>query len=53
MPKRANGEGTWGKKKIKGVDYFFYRDVNGKYTYSKTKSGVTKKLKESVPTMTA
>ena len=44
MSKRKNGEGTWGKKKIKGYDYIFYRDIDGKYTYGKTQKDVKEKL---------
>jgi hypothetical protein len=36
MAKRKNGEGTWGSKIIKGTEYKFYRDANGKYFYGKT-----------------
>lgn len=44
MQKRKNGEGSWGKKKIKGVIYKYYRDVNGVYTYGKTDAEIKKKL---------
>ena len=44
--KRNNGEGTWGKKKINGHEYFFYRGADKKYVYAKTK----KELKEKVKT---
>lgn len=44
MGKRKNGEGTWGKKKINGKIYHFYRDVNLKYYYGKTIEDVKKKI---------
>lgn len=44
MRKRKNGEGSWGEKKIKGVIYKYYRDVNGTYTYGKTDAEVKKKI---------
>lgn len=45
MAKRKNGEGTWGKKSIKGKEYVFYRDSNGKYFYGKTDKEVKQKIK--------
>lgn len=44
--KRKNGEGTWGKKNIKGVEYNFYRNPDGKYFYGKTIKDVNDKLKK-------
>ena len=44
MRKRKNGEGSWGEKKVKGVVYKYYRDVNGVYTYGKTDTEVKKKI---------
>lgn len=44
MAKRKNGEGSWGIKKIKGVEYRYFRDVNGKYTYGKTDKEIKQKL---------
>lgn len=44
MRKRKNGEGSWGEKKIKGVVYKYYRDVNGVYIYGKTDAEVKKKI---------
>lgn len=46
MGKRKNGEGTWGIKKIKGVDYKYYRDADQKYTYGKTEKEIKEKLKK-------
>lgn len=46
MTKRKNGEGTWGIKKIKGIEYHFYRDINGKYFYGKTDKEVRQKYKK-------
>ncbi len=46
MSKRKNGEGTWGKKIIKGYTYTFYRDADGKYTYGKTQKEVKEKLEK-------
>lgn len=43
--RRKNGEGTWGKKKIKGIEYEYYRDVTGDYTYGKTVKEVKEKIK--------
>ena len=45
MAKRKNGEGTWGTKKIKGKEYRFYRDKNGKYFYGKTDKEIRQKIK--------
>lgn len=33
--KRKNGEGTWGIKSIKGVQYKYFRNSDGKYFYGK------------------
>lgn len=46
MAKRKNGEGTWGTKIIKGKEYRFFRDKNGKYFYGKTDKDVRKKIKD-------
>ena len=46
MKRRKNGEGTWGKKTIKGVVYQYYKDANGNYTYAKTVKEVKEKLKK-------
>lgn len=46
MAKRKNGEGTWGTKAIKGKDYQFFRDANGKYFYGKTQKEIRQKVKE-------
>lgn len=46
MAKRKNGEGTWGTKIIKGTEYQFYRDANGKYFYGKTEKEIKRKRKE-------
>jgi integrase len=43
--KRRNGEGSWGKKTIKGVVYHYYRDAEGHYTYGKEEKEVKAKLK--------
>ncbi|MBD5509016.1 MAG: hypothetical protein HDR05_13495 [Lachnospiraceae bacterium] len=44
--KRKNGEGTWGKKKIHGDEYFFYRNADGRYFYGRTEKEVKAKIKE-------
>lgn len=44
--KRKNGEGTWGKKTIKGFVYAFYRDSDGRYYYGKTEKEVREKIKK-------
>ncbi|MGN0376076.1 MAG: hypothetical protein ACI4ED_00415, partial [Suilimivivens sp.] len=44
--KRKNGEGTWGKKTIKGFVYTFYRDSDGRYYYGKTEKEVREKIKK-------
>lgn len=49
--KRSNGEGTWGKKKINGYDYFFFRKSypfldKPKYFYGKTKKDVQQSVKD-------
>ncbi|MDE6220087.1 MAG: hypothetical protein K2G51_06630 [Lachnospiraceae bacterium] len=40
--KRKNGEGTWGKKTICGIEFVYFRDSERNYTYGKT----TKDVKE-------
>ena len=44
--KRKNGEGSYGEKTIKGVKYKYYRDVDGKYIYSRTQKELTEKIKK-------
>lgn len=46
MKRRKNGEGTWGKKNIKDVEYVFYRNTDGKYFYGKTDKEVKQKIKK-------
>jgi integrase len=51
MSKRKNGEGTWGVKSIKGVDYKYYRKQyegmsTQKYFYGKTEKEIKDKIKE-------
>ena len=43
--KRKNGEGTWGTKTIKGVQYKYFRNSDGKYFYGKTEKEVKEKIK--------
>lgn len=50
MAKRKAGEGSWGKKTIKGVVYKYYRKQyegmsNPKYFYGKTEKEIKKKIK--------
>lgn len=45
--KRKNGEGSYGKKKIKGVDYEYYRDANGKYYYGRTMKDLKAKIEKA------
>ncbi len=45
--KRKNGEGCWGKKIIKGVQYRYYRDINGRYYYGKTEKEIKEKIKRA------
>lgn len=44
--KRRNGEGTWGKKNIKGKEYMFFRNSSGKYFYGKTQKEIKEKIKK-------
>ena len=44
--KRKNGEGTWGKKTIKGTEYKYFRNTNGKYFYGKTEKEIKEKIKK-------
>ena len=44
--KRRNGEGTWGLKTIKGVEYKYFRNSNGKYFYGKTEKEIRQKIKK-------
>lgn len=46
MSKRKNGEGSWGIKNIKGIQYRYFRDTNGHYTYGKTEKEIKEKLKK-------
>lgn len=46
--RRKNGEGSWGSKKIKGVDYKYFRKTYGdteKYFYGKTDKEIKAKIK--------
>lgn len=49
MAKRKNGDGTWGVKNIKGTQYKFYRNSNGKYFYGKTEKEIKEKIKNYNP----
>lgn len=42
--RRAKGEGSWGRKKIKGVEYLYFRDSNKHYFYGKTKNEILEKI---------
>lgn len=42
--KRKNGEGSWGKKNIKGTIYCYFRDKDGHYTYGHTEKEVREKI---------
>lgn len=44
--KRRNGEGTWGKKIIKGTEYRYFRNSSGKYFYGKTEKEIKSKIKQ-------
>ena len=44
--KRRNGEGTWGKKTIKGTEYRYFRNTSGKYFYGKTEKEIKLKIKQ-------
>ena len=44
--KRKNGEGTWGTKIIKGTEYKYFRNSDGKYFYGKTEKEVKEKVKK-------
>ena len=44
--KRKNGEGTWGKKTIRGIEFVYFRDSERNYTYGKTTKEVKNKLKQ-------
>ena len=46
MKRRANGEGTFGKRIVNGYTYYFFRSTDGKYTYGKTSGEVQEKLKK-------
>lgn len=45
--KRKNGEGSWGKKTIKGTVYCYFRDKDGHYTYGRTEKEIKEKLKNN------
>lgn len=49
MAKRKNGEGSWGTKTIKGKQYKYYRNSEGKYFYGKTEKEVKEKIKKYTP----
>lgn len=42
--KRLNGEGSWGSKTIKGVEYVYFRDSSKHYTYGRSQKEVKEKL---------
>lgn len=44
--KRKNGEGTWGKKTIRGIEFVYFRDSERNYTYGKTTKELKEKLKQ-------
>ncbi len=46
MKKRLNGEGSWGKKTIRGNQYYYFRDPDMNYTYGKSQKEVKRKLEE-------
>lgn len=48
MGKRRNGEGTWGKKTIKGSEYKYFRNSDGKYFYGKTEKEIKQKIKDYI-----
>ena len=45
MKKRKNGEGSYGSKKINGVQYKYYRGKSGKYVYAKTAEELERKIR--------
>ena len=45
--KRKNGEGTWGKKTIHGIELVYFRDSKQNYTYGKTTKAVKEKLNKN------
>lgn len=44
MKRRSNGEGSYGKRTIKGNEYFYYRDPEGHFTYGKTQAELKEKI---------
>lgn len=44
--KRKNGEGTWGNKTIRGIEFVYFRDSERNYTYGKTTKELKEKLKK-------
>lgn len=44
LMKRKNGEGTWGVKTIKGIQYKYFRNSDGKYFYGKTEKEIKEKI---------
>lgn len=47
MAKRKDGEGTFGKKTVKGNSYHFFRDADGKYIYARSLKELRRKVRES------
>lgn len=45
MKRRANGEGSWGKKTVGRNTYYYFKNTEGKFFYGKTKSEVQEKIK--------
>lgn len=43
--RRQKGEGSYGKKKISGKEYFYYKSPSGKWTYGKTLNELRTKIK--------
>lgn len=46
MGKRKNGEGTYGVKVIRGYEYKYFRDSDGKYLYGKTAKELDAKIRK-------
>ena len=51
--KRKNGEGSWGKRKINGKLYYYFKDPQGHFTYGQSEKQVKEKLEEKENIQTA
>lgn len=44
--KRKNGEGTFGKQTVNGIEYFYYKSPEGKFTRARTNKELLEKIEK-------